>query len=161
MADRDQPAADRSKPPARKDGLIQARVPQELESAIKQEARRRRLSVSHLIRAVLEDSFDLLDGVVADVDRIVSDSVAVAKNMRRRGRRLTSPDPPTRSSTPSAPPSGDLSHVYAWNELVLHRTVACSQCGVKIGRAEKGYAGLSDEPQAERAWLCVECIEDL
>ena len=72
----------------RKDRLIQTRVPQDLESTLKDEARKRRLSVSHLIRNVLEDTFSLVDNVVTEVDRVVHDSVGVAQALRRDARRL-------------------------------------------------------------------------
>jgi hypothetical protein len=72
----------------RKDRLIQTRVPQDLESTLKDEARKRRLSVSHLIRNVLEDTFSLVDNVVSEVDRVVHDSVGVAQALRRDARRL-------------------------------------------------------------------------
>ena len=72
----------------RKDRLIQTRVPQDLESTLKDEARKRRLSVSHLIRNVLEDTFSLVDNVVTEVDRVVHDSVGVAQTLRRDARRL-------------------------------------------------------------------------
>lgn len=72
----------------RKDRLIQTRVPQDLESTLKDEARKRRLSVSHLIRNVLEDTFSLVDNVVSEVDRVVHDSVGVAQTLRRDARRL-------------------------------------------------------------------------
>jgi predicted DNA binding CopG/RHH family protein len=39
----------------RKDRLIQTRVPRQLASTVKEEARRRRLTVSQLIRNVLEE----------------------------------------------------------------------------------------------------------
>ncbi len=132
----------------RKDRLIQARVPRDLETTLKQEARRRRLTVSHLVRSVLEDTFQLVDGVVAGVDQIVSDSVHLARAVGR-------------GAPPAAPPGADLSHVYAWNEVVLHRPVACSQCGAEIARGERGHAGLSDERRAPRAWLCARCVASL
>ncbi|HEX6243018.1 MAG TPA: hypothetical protein VFZ61_19025 [Polyangiales bacterium] len=72
----------------RKDRLIQTRVPQNLESTLKDEARKRRLSVSHLIRNVLEDTFNLVDNVVTEVDRVVADSVGVAQTLRRDAQRL-------------------------------------------------------------------------
>ena len=72
----------------RKDRLIQTRVPQNLENTLKDEARKRRLSVSHLIRNVLEDTFDLVDNVVHEVDRVVADSVGVANTLRRDAQRL-------------------------------------------------------------------------
>jgi hypothetical protein len=72
----------------RKDRLIQTRVPQNLESTLKDEARKRRLSVSHLIRNVLEDTFNLVDNVVTEVDRVVADSVGVAQTLKRDAQRL-------------------------------------------------------------------------
>ncbi len=72
----------------RKDRLIQTRVPQNLESTLKDEARRRRLSVSHLIRNVLEDTFNLVDNVVSEVDRVVADSVGMAQTLKRDAQRL-------------------------------------------------------------------------
>jgi len=72
----------------RKDRLIQTRVPQNLQSTLKDEARKRRLSVSHLIRNVLEDTFNLVDNVVHEVDRVVADSVGMAQTLRRDAQRL-------------------------------------------------------------------------
>jgi hypothetical protein len=72
----------------RKDRLIQTRVPQDLESTLKDEARKRRLSVSHLIRNVLEDTFSLVDNVVSEVDRVVTDSVEMVATVKRDAARL-------------------------------------------------------------------------
>ena len=164
---------------ARKDRLIQTRVPRELEATLKEEARKRRLSLSHLIRNALEDTFQLMDGVVADVDQIVSDSVHLAKNVQRNALRLASPsrepapepapgsatgaasEPATGPDTHDTAPDEALDHVYAWNQVVLHRAAACSKCGAAIARGEPGFAGMSDEAGAPRAWLCVRCIEIL
>src|SRR5512145_2275080 len=72
----------------RKDRLIQTRVARDLESTLKREAERRRLTVSHLIRNILEDTFQLVDDVVANVDEIVSDSVELARRVGRDARRV-------------------------------------------------------------------------
>jgi hypothetical protein len=74
--------------PRRKDRLIQTRVARDLESTLKREARRRRLTVSHLIRNILEDTFALVDNVVGGVDEIVSDSVELARRVGRDARRM-------------------------------------------------------------------------
>jgi hypothetical protein len=153
MADADEPSS------PRKDRLIQTRVPQQLESTLKQEARRRRSTVSHLIRSVLEDAFDLVDGVVADVDDIVSDSARLARNVRRGAQRLASPGRPREA--PASPSDADFPHVYAWNELVLNRSATCSACGVTIARGERAFVGLSDDRDAPRDILCERCVEAL
>lgn len=94
----------RKDPRARKDRLIQTRVAGELEETLKREAERRRLSVSHLIRNVLEDSFHLVDAVVSEVDNIVQDSVDLAHQVRRDVRDLSRPPrrPETRTEAPAA-----------------------------------------------------------
>lgn len=92
----------------RKDRLIQTRVPQNLESTLKDEARRRRLSVSHLIRNVLEDTFNLVDNVVTEVDRVVTDSVEMAQTFKRDAARLAATargETSHRNSPSSVPPA--------------------------------------------------------
>jgi hypothetical protein len=108
----------------RKDRLIQTRVPQNLESTLKDEARKRRLSVSHLIRNVLEDTFHLVDNVVSEVDRVVADSVGMAQTLKRDAQRLAATargqtahredsvgngqaEGATGDATPHEPPSGE------------------------------------------------------
>jgi hypothetical protein len=159
------PSEDR---PPRKDRLIQTRVPKQLETTLKEEARRRRLTVSHLIRNMLEESFQLVDGFVADVDQIVSDSAKLARNVSRSARRVVEAVRPedVEAGQPGdvdagqavEPAKDDLSHVYAWNEVTLHQSVVCSVCATEIARGASGHAGLSDEPGKARAWLCSECV---
>lgn len=71
----------------RKDRLIQTRVGARLERAIKTEAENRRVTVSHLLRNVLEECFHLVDDVVDDVDTIVSDSLELARKVRSDATR--------------------------------------------------------------------------
>jgi hypothetical protein len=134
--------------PPRKDRLIQTRVPRQLQETLEHEARRRRVTLSHLIRSIVEDSFRLVDAL--------SGSVASARHARRRARRPGPADDASR-----VPSSHALSHVYGWSEVVLHRPVRCAGCAEEIGRGERGYAGLSDDRSAPRAWLCRGCIERL
>ncbi len=67
----------------RKDRLIQTRVPESLESALKREATRRRLGVSQLVRNILEDTLHMVGGVVDGVDAIVQDSIALGREVGR------------------------------------------------------------------------------
>src|SRR5690606_29964492 len=65
----------------RKDRVIQTRVPRDLEDTLRNAAGRQRVSVSHLIRHVLEDTFQLVDNIVAD-------SASLMGNVSRDARRL-------------------------------------------------------------------------
>ena len=182
---------ERRPPTRRKDRVIQTRVPRDLASTLEREARRRRLTVSHLIRNVLEDTFQLVDDVVANVDEIVNDSVELARRVGRDARRMASavrdavatdvseeeaedrtgagpfdraaPDETAATEHPqTAAEHGDpLAHVCAWNQVVANREAACSRCGGGIARGAEGYVGLSDDPRSPRAWLCPACREAL
>ena len=172
---------DRLRDTRRKDRLIQTRVPEDLESTLKREARRRRLTVSHLIRNVLEDTFQLVDDVVANVDEIVTDSVELAKRVGRDARRVADavrdavadapPGAGAAAATDAAPtaiePIGpreddaSLAHVYAWNRVVLNRAATCARCAIELARGSDGFVGLSDEASGPRVWLCVACGESL
>jgi hypothetical protein len=163
----------------RKDRLIQARVDDDLASTLEREAHRRRLTVSHLIRNILEDTFQLVDDVVANVDDIVNDSVELARRVGRDARRVadavrdavvepdaahddvgeTAETPDAASET--AAPEDPLDAIFAWNPVILHRAVHCSRCATRVERGHEAFVGLSDEPDTPRAWLCGACREAL
>lgn len=147
----------------RKDRLIQTRVPEKLETTLKEEARRRRTTVSQIIRNLLEDTFELVDGVVANVDQIVSDSVELAQRVRRDARRVGQTArraiAPCRDPLPAA--EERLSQVQAWNEVVLNRSVPCAKCGAELARGSRAYAGLGGDPAQPPAWLCAAVVESL
>ena len=144
----------------RKDRLVQTRVPRGLESTLKREARRRRLTVSHLIRNILEDALQLVDDVVANVDEIVTDSVELARRVGRDARRVA--DAVRDVAEEDEGSRAELvDRVYGWSRVVMNRAAACSRCSAEIARGEEGWAGLCDDPAAERVWLCARCREVL
>ncbi len=168
----------------RKDRLIQTRVPRDLESTLKREARKRRLTVSHMIRNILEDTFQLVDDVVANVDEIVTDSVELARRVGRDARRVADAvreavveAPAGEGASHSADAVHDaaapaeseatsdnyapLAHVYAWNRVTLNRAATCARCTTPLTRGSDGFVGLSDEPNGPRVWLCAACGESL
>jgi hypothetical protein len=163
---------------SRKDRLIQTRVPRGLESALKEEAERRRLSVSHLIRNVLEDTFELVDHVVAEVDNLVSDSVGLAQRVRSDAQRIAasargeggtrrqaraaasgSADEPAADARPAA--ADPLSQIYAWNQVVLNRAARCARCRRTLAKGSAAHLGLTQAPSAAPTWLCEACIAEL
>jgi hypothetical protein len=149
----------------RKDRLIQTRVPESLESALKEEATRRRLPVSQLVRNILEDTLQIVGDVVDGVDAIVQDSIALGRQVGQNVRARSSASPPTETETTptAAPPPADpaLDDVYAWNEVVPSRPATCSSCGVALAAGNPAFVGLRDDPSRGRAWSCSGCISAL
>ena len=118
----------------RKDRLIQTRVDRRLQKVLLDHARKQRISVSNLVRNILEDAFGLGEpGTGPAVDPEVLEKV----------------EPPP------------LDHVYAWNPVILGKDAECARCGNEIGQGSQGFIGLSEDAEAPRAWLCEECGEDL
>ncbi len=147
----------------RKDRLIQTRVPEKLESTLKQEARKRRTTVSQMIRNILEDTFELVDGVVASVDAIVSDSVELAQKVGRDVRRMGEAKGRTRTACLAPLPDADprLSGIHAWQAVVLNRPVACTRCGCELPRGSDAYRGVGDDPARPEAFVCAASVQAL
>ena len=141
---------------ARKDRLIQTRVPEELQTTLKEEADRRRLTVSHLIRSILEDTFHLVDDVVTDIDKVVNDSVDLAMNVGRNARKLAKQIPQSKPAKTNW--DRGLEDVYGWSELVLQRPAKCKRCSDELERGEQAFVGLTDKPRRSRVWLCGACM---
>jgi len=184
-----------------KDRLIQTRVPERLENVLREEAQKRRLSVSHLIRNILEDTLDLVDTVVSGAEDFVGGSVEFAEQVKRDAGRIASsaravarprtdesPDadaeavepespsehPSERATEPSAAPrsvhggkagrhgrTASLDDVLAWNPVVLNKSARCAACRRDLPRGSSANLGVSRDPSAAPAWLCVDCLSKL
>jgi len=157
-----------------KDRLIQTRVPQGLESTLKEEAEKRRLSVSHLIRNVLEDAFHLVDNVVASAGRIAEDSVDLAGKVAEDAGRIAKTvrdvadevrakvepevDQSSLRSRAAAHRRPVPEDVLGWQALVIHRPSSCFSCGRDLERGATAHLAFTAAPQPP-LWLCPECFE--
>lgn len=136
----------------RKDRVIQARVPQDLENTLKDVADSKRVTVSQLVRNVLEDTFVLVDHLVADSAQLVS---SVRKDSRRIAQSARGQaDTPAAAATP-------LEAVDAWQDVIVNRPGSCAQCGVALRRGQRAFRGLSTDSSLPPVWLCSTCIEKL
>ncbi|MCC6999756.1 MAG: hypothetical protein IT370_34455 [Deltaproteobacteria bacterium] len=160
----------------RKGRLIQTRVAEPLDEALHEEARKKRVTVSQLIRNVLEDTFNL-------VDNIVTHSTQLGRTVTRDAQRLAAsaqgidrgPAAPPVPATPASPPfpappaapaltpasSAALALIDAWQEVVLNRDATCARCGTALRKGEKGLLGVGGDATAPRLWLCAPCSKAL
>jgi hypothetical protein len=148
----------------RKDRLVQTRVPERLEATLKEEANKSGTTVSQLIRGVLEDAFELVDGVAGNIDQIVNESAELVQRLsgsgpsrsRSKRRRIQ------QVSVCGEPKKGAekrLSTVSAWNEVILNKKVSCSRCGAELDKGTRALSGLHDKPGKPREWLCLGALD--
>jgi hypothetical protein len=135
----------------RKDRLVQTRIPEALDDALREAAKRERVTVSQLVRGMLENTFEVVEGAVA-LGRNIGRSAAalgeqVARDARAIGRAARGDD------------SGDA--VYAWQEVVCNRAATCSACGRALAKGERAWLGLSDVPVRTPRWSCARCAATL
>jgi len=114
--------------------VLHTRIPESLEDAIKDKARRLRIPVSNLVRNVLEQTFQLVEDVVGD-------GLELAETARRGAERVRQAAERPRS------------------EIILHRDERCAECAVELDRGGEAFRGLSDRPNAQAVFLCRECVE--
>jgi hypothetical protein len=137
----------------RKDQLIQTRVPDELSETLREAAKKKRVTVSQLIRDVLEDTFDLVDNVVGEAVHLGStvkrDAMRIAETAKGRSRRS------------AGAASDPLAAVEAWQPVRLNRDVVCAQCARVVARGEQAAFGISGDPSAPKVWLCAACAARL
>ncbi len=131
----------------RKDRLIQARVDEDLDETLRNAARKKRVSVSQLVRNVLEDTFQLVDDVVAGTASLTEAVTHSAKRIAASAK----------GQTAAGRARANLDDVVAWQEVKIHQSVACAACGRYLLRGARSFMGLDAGGGKPRVWLCVDC----
>jgi hypothetical protein len=139
----------------RKDQLIQTRVPDELSLTLREAAKQKRVTVSQLIRNVLEDTFELVDDVVGE-------AVSLGATVKRDALRIADSAKGRKRSAAAARSDADpLEGVEAWQEVRLNKDVVCAQCARIVPRADRAAFGVGGDPGAPKVWLCAACAARL
>jgi hypothetical protein len=134
------------KPRQTKDRVLQARIPRQLDDELRDHAEQLGLSVSTVVRNVLLNTFELVEGVVAD-------STNLARVIQGRKPR-TSPDPSQALLENDAEPA-----VIGWQEAVLNLNGICDQCNGILHKGERAAVGVP--AQARPVLLCLPCLAEL
>ncbi len=130
--------------PERKERVIHTRVPESLETQLRQRAEDLGISVSNLVRNVLGHAFGLVGGVVAD-------SHAVARAARGQSR---APAPAPNPAVPS------IDDVLGWQPIVLGKNAVCARCNALLPRGTDAATGVSEHGDT-RFVICRPCVEQL
>jgi len=157
-----------------KDRLIQTRVPEKLESALKEEAKKRRLTVSHLIRNMLEDTLDLVDTVATGLDDIARSSAGLAEQVARDAGKIAAvaresfkrpndvPGEEADRKTDAEPASEAREAPQRESGRVPPPAPrASSSCDRELDRGNNAFLGIQVDPTAPPAWLCAPCMGNI
>jgi len=132
-------------PDERKERVIHTRVPASLDQAIKRKAGRLGVSVSNLVRNVLENTVELVEDIVVDSARIARSA---------RGEGDDEPGAPGRARAAATPT------VLAWQRAVLELNAVCDACNAILPRGtEAGIAVLHPGAGAVPRFRCTACLD--
>ena len=135
----------------RKEKVIHTRVSEGLEEEIRERASRLGVSVSNLVRNVLQNTFGLVEEVVADAANISRS----ARGEGRSARAGTGPSP-SESSGEAAPPG----RVIGWQEAVLSLNAVCAACNAILARGSRAAIAVV-EGSGPRPIRCLPCLEEV
>jgi len=121
-----------------KDRVLQARIPGHLDEELREQAGLLGLSVSTVVRNVLLNTFQLVEGVVAD-------STRVARVIQ--GRR----------SPVQAEPGASVT--VGWQEAILNLNGICEQCNRVLHKGTRAAVGVP--VQTRPTLLCPDCLDTL
>lgn len=133
----------------RKEKVIHTRVSEGLEEEIRERASRLGVSVSNLVRNVLQNTFGLVEDVVADAANI---SRSARADGRRRASRGEAADP----HSADAPPG----RVLGWQEAVLSLNALCEACNAILPRGSRAAIAVVEGGGA-RPIRCLPCMEEV
>lgn len=123
--------------------MIHTRVPESLDDEIKRKAGNLGVSVSNLVRDVLENTIGL-------VEDIVSDSTQIARAARGEvvhpGRARRHRD-------------GEGGTVLGWQVAVLNVNAVCDACNAILPKGTEAAIGVVDG--GPRPFRCAACLETL
>ena len=128
--------------PEAKDRVIHTRVPERLETELRERAQELGVSVSNLVRNVLGHAFGLVGDVVAD-------SHAIARAARGGDRK------PARAATPP-PAAASIEDVLGWQPIVLGKNAVCERCNGLLPKGKQAAIGVGTQ-----LVVCPTCLEEL
>ena len=132
----------------RKEKMLHARIPEDLDREIKRRAGSLGMSVSTVVRHVLLNTFNLVEDIVAD-----STNLALS---------ITGEKPsPSTSKTPrpdaAQPPQDQQDQIIGWQEAILDRNAVCEHCNAILATGTNAAIAISEKP-GPRSIICKKCL---
>lgn len=128
----------------KKEKVLHARIPESLDDELRQRAASLGMSVSNLVRNILDNTFDLVEDVIVDSSRVARSA---------RGQRASA-RPPVDDEL--APP--ELSEIIGWQPLVLNLNAVCFVCNAILPRGSEAAIAVT-QASGPRPIICPDCLE--
>ncbi len=125
----------------RKEKVIHTRVPESLDSELRDRAKGLGISMSNLVRNILSNTVGLVEGIVAD-------SASIA--------RAASGDDQEQMGAPIPVPS----RVLGWQECVLSLNAVCDECNDVLTKGTKAAVSVVEGAGPKRI-VCLSCMETI
>ena len=162
----------------KKEKMLNLRIGEDLEGKLRSESERLKMPVSSLVRNILDNAFDLVDGVTRNVgdlvEDVVEDAVGVGGAFRSAVKDVLGAAPcadvgngngngDAECDKPEQPRSAaDLvDEVSVWSEVTIGKPAACASCSTAIPRWFKAHAGECDDAVGGLLYLCEPCMEKM
>jgi hypothetical protein len=135
---------DRDRERERNERVLHTRVPERLEAELKERAESLGVSVSNLVRNVLNNAFGLVEDIVVDSARIAQSA--------RTGIRST--------AAAAAAPASDEPDVVGWQEMVMNKNAVCERCNAILPRGAAAAIAIVDGA-GPRSIVCPGCLKEI
>lgn len=133
----------------KKEKVLHARIPESLDEEIREHANQLGLSVSNLVRNVLQNAVGLVDEIIADSAGVVGSATG--------GKAAPKPKVPPVPPVPPTPPVPTT--VLGWQEAILNMNAVCDRCNSILTKGSRGAIAVV-EGVGPRPICCLGCIEE-
>lgn len=127
----------------RKEKVLHARIPESLDDELRQRAASLGMSVSNLVRNILDNTFGLVEDVIVDSSR-----VARSARGEREAARARAAEPAAAEPAP----------ILGWQRLVLNINAVCSTCNGLLPRGTEAAIAVT-QGAGPRSIICIPCLE--
>jgi hypothetical protein len=124
----------------RKERVLHTRIPESLEHELKRKANGLGVSVSNLVRNVLQNTFGMVNDIVADSQQIA-----------RNARQVTAAPADTPTATPAPT-------ILGWQPLILNVNAVCDRCNQILPKGSDATVSVLASPGPSR-FRCLECAK--
>lgn len=124
----------------KKERVIHTRVSETLDQELRDRASSLGVSVSNLVRNILTNTSDLVEGIARD-------SASVARSARGEAR----PAAPAGAPAPG--------RVIGWQTLILELNAVCERCNEILRKGSEAAVGVTDTGTGKPI-ICTACLEN-